>query len=246
MPRPSSVTSPLPKAFGYARVSTPGQATEGISLSAQKDKIRLWAEAHGYHLASVHEDAGLSGGRADNRPGLQAVLDIVCAARGALVVFSLSRLARSTRDALQISERLDRAGADLVSLSERLDTSSSSGKMIFRLLAVLSEFERDQISERTRSAMQFLKSQGKRVGTIPLGFDLADDGETLLANGQEQDAIQVIHDLRAQGFTLRGIGQELQRRKVKSKQGLSTWTPKVIRDVLLREKPLPVTAGATR
>lgn len=44
---------------------------------------------------------------------------------------------------------LDVAGADLVSLSERIDTTSAAGKMVFRMLAVLNEFEKDQVSERT-------------------------------------------------------------------------------------------------
>ena len=50
-----------------------------------------------------------------------------------------------------IAERLDKAGADLVSLSEKIDTTSATGKMVFRLLAVLAEFERDLVSERTRA-----------------------------------------------------------------------------------------------
>ncbi|MEE9311133.1 MAG: recombinase family protein [Planctomycetota bacterium] len=79
-------------------------------------------------------------------------------------VYSLSRLCRSTKDAINISEQLDKSGADLVSLSERLDTTSASGKMIFRMLAVLSEFERDQISERTKAALAHKKSLGQRVG----------------------------------------------------------------------------------
>jgi DNA invertase Pin-like site-specific DNA recombinase len=97
-------------------VSTAEQAAEGVSLEAQAARLAAWCGAHGYTLTSadVHADAGYSGKRADNRPGLQAALDAVCGAGGVLVVYALSRLARSTRDALQIAERLERAGADLV------------------------------------------------------------------------------------------------------------------------------------
>jgi DNA invertase Pin-like site-specific DNA recombinase len=90
---------------------------------------------------------GLSGTKAD-RPGLAAALSAVCKG-DALVVYSLSRLARSTAHTLQVSDYLEWVGADLVSLSEKIDTTSASGKMVFRLLAVLAEFERDLISERT-------------------------------------------------------------------------------------------------
>src|SRR6266581_6504849 len=83
---------------------------------------------------------------------------------GVLVVYSLSRLARNTTETLELGERLAKAGADLVSLSEKIDTTSAAGKMVFRMLAVLAEFERDQISERTRVAMQHMRCEGKRVG----------------------------------------------------------------------------------
>src|SRR5271169_1320089 len=107
------------RAIGYVRVSTAVQVSEGVSLDAQRARIAAWAAANGAELPEVFTDAGLSGGRADNRPGLQAALDAACTAKAALVVYSLSRLARSTQDALNISQRLGKAGADLVSLSER-------------------------------------------------------------------------------------------------------------------------------
>ena len=111
----------------YLRVSTAGQVAEGVSLEAQEARARKWAEANGYIVAGVHCDAGISGKRAGNRPGLQSALTEVCRNKGALVVYSLSRLARSTKDAITIAERLEKAGADLVSLSEKIDTTSAAG-----------------------------------------------------------------------------------------------------------------------
>ena len=167
-------------AIGYVRVSTEGQATEGVSLDAQRAKIEAWCLANDAQLAGVFVDAGLSGKRADNRPELQNALSVATRTKGVLVVYSLSRLARSTKDTITISERLDKAGADLVSLSEKLDTTSAAGKMVFRMMAVLAEFERDQISERTSTAMAHKKSKGERVGTVPFGFVLLEDGRTLV------------------------------------------------------------------
>jgi len=161
-------------AVGYTRVSTDGQATDGVSLEAQQARIRAWCEANAYVLVDIHVDAGLSGCRADNRPGLQEALTSAARHKAALVVYSLSRLARSTKDAIAISERLAKNGANLVSLSERIDTTTAAGKMVFRMLAVLAEFERDQVAERTKGALAHLRNQGKRIsGKIPYGYDLA-------------------------------------------------------------------------
>ena len=60
-------------AIGYIRVSTEGQAQDGVSLDAQRAKIEAWCALNDYTLAAVHVDAGISGKPADNRPGLQSV-----------------------------------------------------------------------------------------------------------------------------------------------------------------------------
>lgn len=207
-------------AIGYIRVSTEGQAVDGVSLDAQRAKIAAWCELNDYTLATVHVDAGISGKSADNRPGLQAAL-ADCRKGSALVVYSLSRLARSTRDTLEVSDRLSKAGADLVSLSEKIDTTSAAGKMVFRMLAVLAEFERDQISERTATAtaMQFKKGKGERVGAVPYGFNLAADGVALVANAAEQAVIQQARELKASGLSLRAVAVELNKRGFNARNG---------------------------
>jgi site-specific DNA recombinase len=205
-------------AIGYIRVSTEGQVVDGVSLDAQRAKIEAWCLLNDYTLSAVHVDAGISGKSADNRPGLQAAL-VACRKGSALVVYSLSRLARSTKDTLEISERLAKAGADLVSLSEKIDTTSAAGKMVFRMLAVLAEFERDQISERTSTAMQYKKAKGERVGAIPYGYDLAADGINLLPNPNEQDVITQAKELHVGGMSLRKIAAELDRRDLYARNG---------------------------
>lgn len=206
-------------AIGYVRVSTADQATEGVSLDAQRERIAAWCLANGIALGSVFVDAGISGKRADNRPELQRALDAVTSEGGILVVYSLSRLARSTRDTIEIADRLDRDGADLVSLSERIDTTTAAGKMVFRMMAVLAEFERDLVSERTRGALAHKRTRGERTGKVPFGFDLAADGVQLVPNADEQRVLGLIGELRAAGLSLRAIAEELNRRGVPTKEG---------------------------
>ena len=208
------------KAVGYVRVSTSGQVDEGVSLDAQRAKIEAWCAVNDYELGEVFTDAGISGKRADNRPGLQDALEAACKARGAaLVVYSLSRLARSTKDAISIAERLDKAGADLISISEKIDTTTAAGKMVFRMLAVLAEFERDLVSERTVAALAHMRSQGKRISQTPFGFDLADDGITLVENPTEQAVIDDILTMRARGLSFPKIARSLTERGIPTKRG---------------------------
>src|SRR6266478_5379016 len=137
----------------------------------------------------------------DKRPGLQVAIDAVCASHGVLVVYSLSRLARNTRETLELGDRLNKAGADLVSLREKIDTTSAAGKMVLRMLAVLAEFERDQISERTSAAMAYKKFQNEQVGELPYGYQAGPDGK-LVENAREQAVITTITTYRARGLSL--------------------------------------------
>ena len=196
------------KAIGYVRVSTQGQADDGVSLDMQRAKIAAWADLHDAELLHIYADEGISGTKSD-RPGL---LDALAAAEqhgAALVVYSISRLSRSTIDLLGTSERLDKAGCDLVSLSEQIDTSTAAGRMVFRMLSTMAEFERDLISERTKAAMAHKKAKLERVGNIPHGFELAADGVHLVPLEREQEIKRLVVELREQGYTLRQISDEL-------------------------------------
>lgn len=220
-------------AIGYIRVSTEQQSDEGVSLDAQRARIQAWCDANAVELSEVFVDA-ISGKRADNRPGLQQALTAVCKSKGVLVVYSLSRLARSTKDTIVIGEQLERASADLVSLSEKIDTTSAAGKMVFRMLAVMAEFERDLISERTTTAMSHKRSIGQRVGKVPFGYDLAEDGVSLVKNDQEQQVLTLIDQLRQHGLSLREIAAELTRRGVATKEGGTAWSHTTVARIVKR------------
>jgi len=225
-------------AIGYIRVSTEGQAEEGVSLGTQREKIEAWAKLHDETEVVIYQDAGISGASMDQRPGLQDALREACRRRAALVVYSLSRLARSTRDTLSISDRLAKSGAELVSLSERIDTTSASGKMVFRLLAVLAEFERDQISERTRAAMAHLRKSQRRISRFaPYGWNFDADGEALVPNLNEQIVVARMTDLRAEGLTFQAIADRLTEEAVPTKHGGRPWTAKVVWTTVRRGIP---------
>ena len=217
-------------AVGYVRVSTNGQVENGISLPAQEAKIRAWAEANDAELLNIFHDQGMSGSKAD-RPGLLEALQLVRERKAALVVYSLSRFSRSTRDTLRIADMLNKAGADLVSLSERIDTTTAAGKMVFRMMAVLNEFERDQISERTRMALSHRRSQGKKLGGIvPYGYTANGEGN-LTENPTEQQVIHRILRRNGVGWNLAKIARWLNDNDIVTKTG-KQWYPQTVKNVI--------------
>lgn len=225
------------KAFGYCRVSTTEQQDEGVSLLHQQERIGAWAKANGHELAGMYVEAR-SGGRADNRPELKKAVVAAWREGGILVVYSLSRFSRSVRDTLALADQLEKSGANLASLSESLDTSNAVGKMFFRLMSVLAEFERDQLRERTTHAMSHLRQHKKRISyKIPMGYDLAADGVTLLPNQREQEVIGTIVARRSSGMTLWAVARSMEADGVPTKMG-GKWSPKTVLAILRRHEKL--------
>lgn len=218
------------QAIGYIRVSTDKQATEGVSLEAQEAKIRAWADLNDYELVGIYSDEGISGSSMTKRDGLKAALKEVKSGM-ALVAYSLSRLSRSVEDTLAISRQLDKIGADMVSLSEKIDTTGAAGRMIFNMLAVLAQFERDQIAERTQSALRHKKATGKVYSPTPYGFE-AINGE-LIKVAAEADVVAEIVEARKTGQTLQQIADGLNAQGIPTKMG-KAWQPATIHLLLKR------------
>ena len=219
------------RAIGYVRVSTERQAQEGISLEAQQARIRAWCEANGHELVEVYVDAGISGRSMKSRVGLQNALDALKKDH-VLVTYSLSRLARSLKDALTISESIAKKKATLTSLSEQIDGTSAAGKMMFQMLCVLAEFESAIISERTITAMQHKKGKSQTYcHQTPYGFE-AIEGR-LVEVKQEADVVAEIQAARNAGVTLQAIADDLNGRGIPTKKG-KQWQPATVHLLLKR------------
>lgn len=220
-------------AIAYIRVSTDRQTSEGVSLEAQQSRIEQWCKAHDYVLAQVFVDAGISGKKMENRPELLAALDALKKGT-ALVTYSLSRLARSTKDAIVIGEMVAKRKADMVSLSEQIDTTTAAGKMMFQMLSVLAEFERNLVAERTSTALQHKKSTDQKYcGNTPYGFEAVDG--RLIQVAQEAGVVAQIQAARIGGSTLQTIADDLNTRGVPTKTG-KQWQPATIHLLLKRSK----------
>jgi site-specific DNA recombinase len=208
------------QAIGYIRVSTNKQVEEGLSLEAQRNKIENWCAYNGYQLVHIYEDAGLSGAKIANRPMLTSALKDTKKSM-AFVCYSLSRLTRSIKDLLTIADELKKKDADLVSLTENIDTTSAAGKLMFRMMGILAEFEREIIGERTRLGMQAKKAKGEYTGgKVPYGYKLASDNTTLVQISKEQTLLSTVKNLYHTGCTLRAISEKLSELGYANRKGM--------------------------
>jgi site-specific DNA recombinase len=223
------------KAIGYVRVSTARQAREGLSLDEQRARIEAWATANGHELLAIEVDAGLSGGKASNRPALQRALDLACKEGAVLVAYNLSRFARSVPDALSILKRLKAAGAGLASLSESLDTSTAMGQFVYTVLAAVAQLHRDITAEQARDVTRYKRDRGEHAGgQAPFGYSVsrATEKPSLVPNEDEQVVLRMIHRLRAEGLGAARIARRLNKARVPCRG--SAWHPTSVQRALGR------------
>ena len=156
--------------FGYARVSTEAQ-----NLDRQIDALKK------YGVDMIYNEK-MTGTKRD-RPELTKMLDRMTEG-DTVVVESLSRLGRSTKDLIELTELFERKGVHLVSLKESIDTSSSTGKLLFTLMSAIAQFERDVIADRTKEGLRSARARGRTGGRPRANPDAVRKAVKLYRTGQ--------------------------------------------------------------
>lgn len=142
----------------YVRVSTEEQ-NEARQLEAlQKHSIEKWFTEK------------VSGKSAADRPELQKMLDFVREG-DTVFIHDFSRLARSTKDLLEIVERLNKKGVHLVSDKENVDSSTPTGKLMLTMIGAIAEFERQNMLDRQAEGIAIAKREGKYKGRKAVSVD---------------------------------------------------------------------------
>jgi len=232
----------MPLAVVYARFSPRPSAEECDSVEKQIERCRAYCAGHGYDVLAVYQDKDLSGSRADNRPGLQKAIAKACAQKAILCVYSLSRFARCTKDAIDLAERLNAAGADLAVIQENVNTRSPMGRFIFTLFSALAQLEREQIAERTSTAMLRHQANGRRMthaAYCPFGKQPDPlDPARLIDHPEEQATIATIEAARAEGRGFKAIAHLLDAKGLPCRG--QRWHHTTVRSILRRAGELAV------
>ena len=220
------------KTIGYIRVSTEEQADFGVSLDAQKDRIEAFCRAKDWDLVEVISDPGFSG-KDLKRPGIQKVIDLSKKRKiDVVVVVKLDRLTRQVADLGFLTRDIfEKHGIALASVVESIDATTAAGMLMLNVLGAVAQWERDIISERTKDAMAFQKKNLKRVGAVPYGYDLAEDGKTLQANLVEQAVLDEMMEMRNNHDSFQKIADNLNGKKVPAKKG-GQWYSKTVRAII--------------
>lgn len=205
------------RAVAYLRVSTGEQGESGAGLAAQQAAIDAWATYRRAELVAVEQDIA-SGKSTNGRHGLERA--VAMCKRGdadALVVAKLDRLSRSLADFAKLVDDSRKQGWAIVALDVDIDMTTANGEMLAGMLAVLSQWERRIIGERTRAALAQKKAQGVQLGRP----------RSLPGNVRRR-----IVKARERGQTFAAIAAKLNADGVPTAQGGTRWHASTVRHVV--------------
>ncbi len=197
------------KAVLYSRFS-PGARQNCQSAEAQLERCRAYCKFREFEVEAEFSDEWLSG-KDTERPGFQEAMDLVCKIKGVLVVYSLSRFGRSTKDMILCLDRLEKAKAKLVSTTENIEGDDPMGRFTRTLLAAIDEMERERGAIRTSIAMRSYQAAGRRMGAkLPFGYMTDPANPALMVDCEyEKDIISEILRMSSAGYSYRHISKDL-------------------------------------
>ena len=210
----------------YLRVSSEEQR-ERETIVLQREFLEQYRSLMELEVAEIYKDDGVSGTiPLHERPsGRQLLADARGGKFEVVLVYRLDRLGRSLLVIVDAHDRLEEAGVAMRSGTEPIDTSNPSGRFIFQMLASFAEFERASIRERTQAGLHRALRNGKQLGMIPFGYDIAPDDSFVIVEDEARIVAEIIANIAA-GATLYSQVERLNDEGVPS-PGVSTEASRV-------------------
>jgi DNA invertase Pin-like site-specific DNA recombinase len=226
------------EAIGYVRVSTVRQVEEGNSIQSQIDELRNYANSRGLILLTknIVIDDGTSGGiPLWDRPNAQRLLKLIDSGKYEhLIITKLDRMFRLTHDAIQSIEEMREAGVFLHIINmggQSLDSSSAIGQFFLTIIASVAQLERGLIAERTKEAMNYLMSRGRKFTRSIYGWNVNKNGR-LKPNWNEQSRIDFMYwQIKTNGATATMVAKMANKRGWKGKLG-GEWRAQSVLNVI--------------
>ncbi len=230
----------------YARYSSDLQSSRSI-----EDQLRIcreYAHARGFIFLEEHVyvDEALSGVGAD-RPGLGRLLDAALSPSRPFDVILLddsSRLARNTKDALGIFERLNFAGIRLIAVSQGIDSENEQAHVLVTVHGMVDSLYVKELAKKTHRGLEGLMLRGQHTGGRCFGYDSVPvpgtTGKQLVIKESEAAVVRRIFEMSAAGQSLKTIAKTLNSESVppprpRAGKRYATWCPSCIREMLRRD-----------
>jgi DNA invertase Pin-like site-specific DNA recombinase len=212
----------MSKYVAYYRVSTERQGQSGLGLEAQQTAVKQYADG------IIHSFTEIESGKNDDRPQLQAAIAMCKATGAALLIAKIDRLSRQAAFLLTLRD----SGVQIVAAD-----MPHAGTLEFGIRAVVAQHEREEISRRTKAALQAAKARGVKLGSPNPAAGSAAGIASIQASADQfaQRILPIIADIERSGCTsLRAIAAALTARGVQTARGGRTWGASQVANLMQR------------
>ncbi len=220
----------------YCRVSTDSE-DQLNSFAAQQSYYNDYIRKHdSWQLAEIYADEGITGTSAVKRDDFQRMLSDCRKGRiDKILVKSISRFARNTKECLECTRELKAMGISVFFEEHNIDTGMVTSEMLTAILASCAQAESESISKNMRWSYQRRMESGNFITCkAPFGYRLVD--QQLVIDENEAETVRLIFHLFLSGWNTAEIASELTKRGIPQKEGNKGWYYTSIRCILRNEK----------
>lgn len=216
----------------YLRVSTLEQARNGYGLGDQEVQCRKYMDLYYPNEkdnVEIYKDDGFSAKDLDRPEMARMMKDVKDGKIHTIIAFKLDRLSRNVIDVYNLIQTVANCDCNIIAVVDHIDISSANGRMLIGILSVISQWEREAISERTLAGLSEMVRKGKYPygGKPPFGWDRTDG--LLRVNRRNAEILNYMANLYIKGYSLKDISERVQ-----GKYGQYFWW-KHIKELLLRK-----------